>query len=138
MPDSANSLLSRALEQLPLERLERLVDALERDPDAQLSVGSWRPQCPMVLAGFDPDHAAADAPERVFAGAWDAFARSEPRRRRRRLAWCTTRVAARHDVQALWRSANATLAARHAHTVARLDRLRVGLFVVSGGAPPRR
>ncbi|HEY1775465.1 MAG TPA: hypothetical protein VGG41_04830 [Solirubrobacteraceae bacterium] len=137
MPDSPNSMLRSALAQLPVERLQRLVDALERDPDVALTVGSWRPQCPMVLAGFDPDNAAADAPERVFAAAWDAFATAEPRRRRR-LPWCSTRVARRADVQCLLRCANATLAARHARRVRRLDRLGVGLFVVSGGAPPAR
>jgi len=137
MSESSSSLVRSALAQLPLERLHRLVDALERDPDVQLTVGSWRPQCPMVLAGFDPDSPAADAPERAFAAAWDAFARSEPRRRRRS-PWCSTRVACRADVQFLLRCANATLAARHARRGRSLDRFGVGLFVVPGGAPPAR
>ena len=137
MLDSPNSALRNALAQLPVARLLRLVDALERDPDVQLTVGSWRPQCPMVLAGFDPDNAEADAPERLVAAAWDAFARSEPRRRRR-MPWCSTRVACRGDVQFLLRCANATLAARHARPLGSLDRFGVGLLVVPGGAPPAR
>ncbi len=91
-------------------RLQRLVDRLERDPDVELTIGAWRPQCPMVLAGFTPDSAANDTPEPSFAGAWDRFAQPE-----RRWGVRLTRSghkARRSDVQLLLRMANAVLARR--------------------------
>jgi len=119
MSEHPSSLLYAALAELPLARLQRLAEALESNPEVELTVGSWRPRCPMLLAGFDPDYAPANAPERVVAAAWDAFACSQPRRRRR-MPWCTTEVACRADVQFLTRCANAILAGR-SRDVSRLD-----------------
>lgn len=66
--------LSRALEALSDQRLRQLVGRLERVPDVEVTVGAWRPQCPMVLAGFDPGGTAINTPEERFAFAWDNFA----------------------------------------------------------------
>jgi hypothetical protein len=107
--------LNDALKGLSTERLNRLVDRLEEAPNLKVTVGSWRPQCPMVLAGFDPTAAAGDAPEHRFAAAWDRFASPSPRPR-----WVflpsRTNAARRADVQFLLRRANAVLAARVAAT----------------------
>jgi hypothetical protein len=104
--------LQSALEQLSTERLRRLVDRLERDPDVKVTVGAWRPRCPMVLAGFDPKTADANLPEHRFAAVWDHFASPEAK-------WwfplpSTGRAARRSDVQLLLRRANAVLAYRNA------------------------
>lgn len=105
--------LVTALEGLGTERLQHLVDTLEREPDVDVTVGSWRPHCPMVLAGFDPTEACGDAPEKRFAAAWDRFATPQrDRRRLRGLAWWGTRTAQPSDVRFLLRQANAVLAAR--------------------------
>lgn len=102
--------LQQALEGLGTERLQRLVDGLARDPDVKLTIGAWRPQCPMVLAGFNPSTAASNTPEHRFAGAWDRFAKPEARR------WVLLpagrRTARQADVQFLLRTASAVLARR--------------------------
>jgi hypothetical protein len=112
--------LQTALEGLSTERLERLVDRLERDPDITVTVGAWRPQCPMVIAGFDPVHATANEPEHCFAFVWDHFARPEQRH------WIPLRsvggTARRSDVQILLRRANAVLAYRSARERPRCER----------------
>lgn len=105
--------LKTALEGLATDRLQRLVDRLEQEPDVKVTVGAWRPQCPMVLAGFEPLIAAPNAPEQRFAAVWDRFATRE----RQRL-WlfpftlAARRVASREDVKRLLRTANEVLAAR--------------------------
>lgn len=107
--------LKTALEGLTTERVQRLVDRLEADPTVTVTVGAWRPRCPMVLAGFDPVVAAPDAPEIRFAVIWDQVAAARPGH------WWTRpvrlsagRAASRADVQALLRSANRVLATRGA------------------------
>ena len=104
--------LQSALEQLSTDRLQRLVDRLERDPDIKVTVGAWRPRCPMVLAGFDPRSAPANRPEHRFAAVWDQSANSDAK-------WwfplpSAGRTARRSDVQLLVRRANAVLAYRAA------------------------
>ena len=104
--------LQAALDGLSTERLQRLVDHLEREPDIEVSVGTWRPQCPMVLAGFDPQDATSNMPEHWFAAVWDRVAAPDPKRR---LRLPFARRTARHaDVQLLLRGANAVLAHRDA------------------------
>ena len=102
--------LQTAVDGLSTERLTRLVDRLERDPDVKVTVGASRLACPMVLAGFNPQRAEADQPEHRFAVVWDQFARSEAR------SWIRLRrprrTARRADVQLLLRRANAVLAYR--------------------------
>lgn len=109
--------LRRALEGLTSERLQCLVDRLEYDPDIKVTVGAWRPQCPMVLAGFYPLRCSLNAPETRFAAVWDNFARSERQRWRWpiRLRLSYGSVARREDVKVLLRTANAVLAARTDH-----------------------
>lgn len=104
--------LQTALEGLSTDRLQRLVTRLERDPDVKVTVGAWRPRCPMVLAGFDPRTETPNQPEHRFALVWDHFASSEAR-------WwiplpSAGRTARRSDVQLLLRRANAVLAYRTA------------------------
>jgi hypothetical protein len=112
--------LHTALEGLSTERLERLVDRLERDPDIEVTVGAWVPECPMVIAGFDPTCSEANQPEHRFAAVWDHFARSEQKFRiPLRLAG---RPARRADVQLLLRRASAVLAYRSARECSRDDR----------------
>jgi hypothetical protein len=114
MPTAIDNLVT-ALEGLSTDRLQRLVDRLERDPGVTLTVGDWRPHCPMVLAGFKPTAASGEAPEQQFAAAWDRFA--TPQARRRRLPappWRSGGPAYPSDVQLLLRKANAVLADRHA------------------------
>jgi hypothetical protein len=113
--------LKTALEGLPTDRVQRLVDRLEQDPGVEVTVGAWRPQCPMVLAGFEPLIAAPNAPEQRFAAVWDRFATRE----RHRLwflplSLATRRVASREDVKRLLRAANEVLAARQQRPVATL------------------
>jgi hypothetical protein len=107
--------LRAALEGLSSERVHRLVRALERDPDIKVTVGAWRPQCPMLIAGFNPFQASPTAPEQRFAAVWDRFAAAE---RRRWWAFPISlgpgRVARRADVQTLLRTAKEVLAARSA------------------------
>jgi len=111
--------LQNALEGLSTERLERLVDRLERDPDIEVTVGAWVPQCPMVIAGFDPTCAKDNQPEHRFAAVWDHFATPEQKFRiSLRLAGRPTR---RADVQLLLRRANAVLAYRSARGWSRDD-----------------
>ena len=129
--------LQTTLEGLSTERLQRLVDGLAQDPDIKVTVGAWRPRCPMVLAGFDPRHADSNLPEHRFAAVWDQFAASEPR-------WwipppSAGRIATRSDVQLLLRRASAVLAYRatrdhspHSRDASRRRRRRT-----SGGAPDR-
>lgn len=125
--------LQSALDGLSSDRLARLVDQLEREPTAELTIGSWRPQCPMVLAGFEPRASAACLPEHRFAAAWDRVAAPEPK-------WglrfpLTRRSARRADAQSLLRNANATLAHRAAREAIAdaLDGIReqVGVVAVS-------
>ena len=102
--------LQTALDALSTDRLQRLVDRLEQDPDIKVTVGAWRPRCPMVLAGFEPGDPDSNVPERRFAAVWDQFAASEPK-------WwiplpSAGRTATRSDVQLLLRRACAALACR--------------------------
>jgi len=105
--------LQSALESLSSERLELLVDQLERDPAVKLTIGAWRPQCPMVLAGFEPIGAPRNAPEYRFAAVWDRLANAE-RQRRLPVPWDfgAKRVACRADAQRLLHGANHVLARR--------------------------
>lgn len=105
--------LQTALEGLSTERIQRLVDRLEAEPDIEVTVKAWRPQCPMVLAGFEPLTEPANAPEQRFAAVWDRFARPE-RRHRLPMPWDvgSAHVACRTDVQRLLHRANAVLAVR--------------------------
>ncbi len=130
--------LEAAVEGLPTERIRRLLDGLERDPEVKLCVGAWWPQCPMVLAAFDPRTAAADPPEARFAAAWDRLATPGSRWQ----AWispvglCAGRVACRADVELLIRVGNQTLARR-----AQLPRPRRELDArgsLAAGSTPRR
>lgn len=107
--------LQNALEELTTERIQRLVDRLEGHPDAAVTVGAWRPRCPMVLAGFDPATASPNAPETRFAAVWDRVAVAQ------RGHWwhlpiglVPGRVARRTDVRLLLRTANGVLAHRAA------------------------
>lgn len=102
--------LRYALSGLSTERIQRLADRLSADPGLEVTIGSWFPQCPMVLAGFDGTTAPPTAPERRFAAVWDRLARSE-RSRWPRWPWLSKR-ARREDVQLLLRTANAVLALR--------------------------
>lgn len=106
--------LEAALDDLSTARLGRLVDALESEPDVKLTIGSWRPLCPMVLAGFVPNDDPAGAPEHRFASVWDRFARPEP------FWWIRspmlTLSARRRDIQLLMQSANSVLARKIDHT----------------------
>jgi hypothetical protein len=112
--------LQTALEALSTQRLERLEDRLERDPDSEGMVGGWPPRSPMVIAGFDPTRALPNQPEHRFAQVWDGFARSAqkvlipPR--------STGRAARRADVQVLLRSASSVLAYRSARERPRDER----------------
>jgi len=108
--------LQRALEGLSTERLQRLVDRLEQDPDIKVTVGAWRPRCPMLLAGFDPQAAGANLPEHRFAAVWDQFASSEMKWWRPLSRARNARTARHSDVQVLLRRANAALAYRSART----------------------
>jgi hypothetical protein len=110
---SAADELRKALDELPTERIQRLVDRLEAAPEPTVTVGFWRPSCPMVLAGFEPATASPNAPETRFAAVWDRTAVA-----RRRRWWSPPaglipgRVASRADVRLLLRSANGVLAHR--------------------------
>jgi hypothetical protein len=124
--------LRRALEGLPSERIQCLVDRLEHEPETRVTVGAWRPQCPMVLAGFNPMRCSINAPETRFAAVWDGFARGERRRWRWpiRLRLSHGSVARREDVKVLLRTANAVLAAR----TLRLDGVPQGEHAQTAGA----
>ena len=107
--------LRDALGELATDRIERLVDRLEDSPGLAVTVGSWRPRCPMVLAGFDPALASPTAPEVRFAVVWDRVAVAK------RGHWWNLpvalvpgRVADRADVGLLLRTANGVLAHRAA------------------------
>jgi hypothetical protein len=104
--------LQDALDGLASDRLQRLVDRLEHEPGIAVTVGSWLPQCPMVLAGFDPARGEPDCPEQQFAATWDRFAAPKPRQRWRAVVWPAPQRARRADVQFLLRAASATLAGR--------------------------
>jgi len=101
--------LTTALNGLSTTRLQLLADGLERDPEAKVTVGAWRPRCPMVLAGYDPMSGSGHGPEDRFAHAWDRFASPAS-------AWGWLprlgRDARHSDVQALLRATNTVLAAR--------------------------
>jgi hypothetical protein len=105
--------LCRALEALSDQRLRRLVGRLEREPDVAVTVGAWRPQCPMVLAGFDPGGTALDTPEERFAFVWDNFATpagdASPRRKP---GQPTSWPARRSETRALLRAAQRELRSR--------------------------
>jgi hypothetical protein len=106
--------LSAALRGLSTARLQRLADGLERDPEVRVTVGAWRPQCPMVLAGYDsggydPMAGSGHGPEDRFARVWDGFASSASGWR---LLPRLGKDARRDDVQALLRATNAVLADR--------------------------
>lgn len=116
--------LAAALADLPTERIQRLVDAIEGDATIKLTVGAWLPGCPMVAAGFEPQHGfAPDCPERRFAAAWDRFAKTERRRLWHPGFVPIARFARQTDVQALLRAANGVLAARQATAHAKQRRL---------------
>ncbi|HEX4115968.1 MAG TPA: hypothetical protein VHY18_08855 [Solirubrobacteraceae bacterium] len=101
--------LTAALNGLSTARLQRLADGLERDAEVKVTVGAWRPQCPMVLAGYDPMSGSGHGPEDRFANVWDRFASSASGWR---LLPRLGREARRGEVQALLRATNAVLAAR--------------------------
>jgi hypothetical protein len=101
--------LTAALNGLSTARLQRLADGLQRDPDAKVTVGAWRPRCPMVLAGYDPPSGSGNGPEDRFADTWDRFAAPASAWR---LLPRPVRDARVSDVQALLRATNAVLAAR--------------------------
>jgi len=121
--------LQTALEGLSTERIQRLVDRLEQDPSISVTVKAWRPQCPMVLAGFEPLTGPANAPEQRFAAVWDRYARAE-RRHRLPLPWdiASAQVACRGDVQRLLQRANAVLAQRAARAEAMRERCESALL----------
>jgi hypothetical protein len=130
--------LQKALAELTTERIQRLVDRLERDPEANVTVGAWRPRCPMVLAGFDPATASPDAPETRFAAVWDRVAVV------RRGRWWNLpvglvpgRAACRADVRLLWRMANGVLAHRAA-LVPDVQREMTRIETRSSSTPGRR
>src|ERR1700679_762137 len=77
---SAAEELREAVDELATERIQWLVDCLEATPAPAVTVGLWRPGCPMVLAGFDIATASADAPEARFAAVWDRVAVARRRR----------------------------------------------------------
>jgi len=107
--------LQNALEGLTTERIQRLVDHLEANPEASVTVGAWRPRCPMVLAGFDPASAHRRAPESRFAAVWDRVAVAQRGRWwQPPLFLVPGRVARGGDVRMLLRRANAVLAHRAA------------------------
>lgn len=101
--------LTAALNGLSTTRLQQLANRLARNPEVKVTVGAWRPECPMVLAGYDPQIGSGHGPEERFAKVWDRFA-SPPSR-----AWPLPRRerdARRSDVQSLLRATNTVLAAR--------------------------
>lgn len=107
--------LKSALARLSTGRLQRLVDRIEAEPDIELTVRGWYPQCPMVAAGFSPSRDGA-GPECRFAAEWDRCARAEPH-------WWHAFFplpyrACRSDVRGLLRAANTVLAARDARVAA--------------------
>ncbi len=112
---SAADELREAVDELATERIQQLVDRLEATPEPAVTVGFWRPSCPMVLAGFDPATASPGAPEARFAAVWDRVAVA-----RRRRWWSPPaalvpgRVASGADVRLLLRTANGALARRAA------------------------
>lgn len=112
---SAAEELRTAIDELATERIEQLADRLEASPEPVVTVGLWRPSCPMVLAGFDPATASPGTPEARFAAVWDRVAVA-----RRRHWWSPPaalvrgRVASTADVQLLLRTANGALAHRAA------------------------
>jgi hypothetical protein len=112
---SAADELREAVDELATERIQQLVDCLEATPAPAVTVGLWRPGSPMVLAGFDPATASAEAPEARFAAVWDRVAVA---RRRRwwspRTALHPGRVASGADVRMLLRTTNEALAHRAA------------------------
>jgi len=103
--------LRAALRQLGSERLANLVSRLD-EPTIRIAVGQWYPDCPMILAGFNPYRSlVALTPEHVFAQAWDSFAAPA----RRPLGWGRLpRIADPEDVDALRRCASEELAERAA------------------------
>jgi len=120
--------LTAVLNELSTARLQRLTDRLEGDPEVPITVGAWRPRCPMVLAGYDPLSGSPGDPEDNFAHAWDRFAAPSGRwHLRPRLG----RDARRCDVQALLRAANAVLAKRAA--AADAEQLRAASASLTGG-----
>jgi hypothetical protein len=105
--------LQAALDGLTTERIRRLADRLQQDPDTEVTVGAWVPHCPMMLAGFDPRAASTYTPEQYFEDTWNRFALPAP------TPWWTApvpfsagRAARRADVQQLLRAANRVLDSR--------------------------
>ncbi len=105
--------LQTALDGLPTERIRRLADRLQHDPDTEVTVGAWVPRCPMMLAGFDPRGVSTYTPEQYFEDTWNRFALPAP------TPWWTPpvplsagRAARRADVQQLLRAVNRVLDAR--------------------------
>jgi hypothetical protein len=119
--------LRTALEGLRSERIQRLLDRLEKDREAKVNVCACGPHGPMLLAGYRPRTEALQAPEIRFAEVWDRFATPEPQSKR--LSWRSSaaRQTQRCDVQRLLRTANAVLAGRTA---------RPGSDAPSSGALP--
>ncbi len=119
---SAAEDLREAVDELATERIQQLVYCLEATPAPALTVGCWRPSCPMVLAGFDPATASPGAPEARFAAVWDRVALA-----RRRHWWSPPaalvpgRVASGADVRLLLRTVNGALA-HHAAVVPDVQR----------------
>jgi hypothetical protein len=117
--------LQTALDGLPSERIQRLVDRLEQHPRAEVSAFARGRRGPLTLAGYERRTDALETPETDFALAWDRLAGPEPvgQRRRSRLSWrfSAAPTARRSDVQLLMRAANAVLAKRiaqdDAHTI---------------------
>lgn len=105
--------LQVALDGLTTERVRRLADRLEQDPEIEVTVGAWVPHCPMMLAGFDPGAAPTYTPEQYFEDTWNRFALPAPTP-----WWCAPvpfragRAARRSDVQQLLRAAKRVLDAR--------------------------
>jgi hypothetical protein len=90
-------------------RLQRVSDGLEHDPEVKATVGAWRPQSLMVLAGYHPTTGSGHRPGDRFAKVWDQFDSSASGWR---LPPRLGRDARRSDVQALLRATNVVLAAR--------------------------
>jgi hypothetical protein len=113
--------LYTALDGLGSERLQRLADRLEGEPDVSVAVGRLSPLSPMVLAGVDLGGAGPDASEAHFADIWECLAVVQRRGVRRILGSRAAGAARRSDVQMLLRTVNTVLAERTARA-SRRDR----------------
>lgn len=72
--------LRQRLQGLPTERLQRLADRLGSEPDRKVTVAAWRLQCPMVLAGYDPELHSGETLEYRFTTRRPALVASDPTR----------------------------------------------------------